>query len=58
MAEIINFKQAKKRLNQSEKEKRAEQNRARFGRTKAEKQLDANEAAKAEKSLDQHKLDD
>lgn len=58
MAEIINFKQAKKRLNRSEKEKRADDNRARFGRTKAEKRMTEAERAKAEKSLDQHKLDE
>ncbi|MGO6671301.1 DUF4169 family protein [Rhizobium leguminosarum] len=38
-AEIINLRQFRKKQARSEKEKKAEQNRISFGRTKTEKQL-------------------
>jgi hypothetical protein len=40
-AEIVNLRQVRKRQARSEKERRAEQNRIAFGRTKTEKQLTA-----------------
>ncbi len=58
MADIINLKQVRKRREKAEKEKRAETNRARFGRTKVERQGEETARVKAEKSLDQHRLDE
>ncbi len=57
MAEIINLRQARKKAARSEKEKQAEQNRLTFGRTKAEKTLTRALNEKAEKALDQGKLE-
>lgn len=58
MADIINLKQARKRRDRSEKNERAQANRTRFGLAKAEKQKQDLERSKADRSLDQHKLDD
>lgn len=55
---IINFRKAKKSVTRANKEKRAEQNRAKFGRTKAEKLKDESEKSKLARHVDGHKLDD
>ena len=52
MAEIINLRQARKGRARAEKEDAAAANRAKFGRTKEDKQLEA-----ARKSLEVAKLD-
>lgn len=57
MAEIINLNKARKAKAQAEKPIRAQENRARFGRTKAEKQADAAETAKVRRLLDDSKRD-
>ncbi|MGJ8528279.1 DUF4169 family protein [Maritalea sp.] len=57
MAEIVNLRQARKNKARSEKEINADANRAKFGRTKAEKKLvEATKELEA-KRLDQQKLD-
>lgn len=56
-ADIVNLRQARKSKARSEKEKAAEQNRILFGRTKAEKTLTRALNEKAEKALDQGRLD-
>lgn len=38
-ADVVNLRQFRKKAARSEKERQAEENRIRFGRTKAEKQL-------------------
>ncbi|WP_417669879.1 DUF4169 family protein [Roseibium sp.] len=53
--EIINLRQARKRKARSEREKTAEDNRIRFGRTKAEKQLTQKTEDLAERRLDAHR---
>lgn len=53
---IINFRKAKKSVARNKKENHAAQNRAKFGRTKAEKLKDASEAEKEKSRLDGHKL--
>lgn len=55
-ADIINLRQARKAKARVEKDKTAEQNRITFGRTKAEKQLTKALNEKAERRLDQGKL--
>jgi Domain of unknown function (DUF4169) len=56
-ADIINLRQARKAKARVEKEKTADQNRVSFGRTKAEKQLTKALNDKAQRALDQGKLD-
>ncbi|MGJ7041401.1 hypothetical protein J2Y63_004674 [Shinella sp. BE166] len=51
--DVVNLRQFRKQKARSEKEKQAEQKRAAFGRTKAEKTLTRALNEKAQKSLDQ-----
>ena len=55
MAEIINLRQARKARARTEKEAAAAANRARFGRTKAEKQAEDAKRELTQKQLDSHK---
>nr|WP_319485816.1 DUF4169 family protein [uncultured Cohaesibacter sp.] len=57
MGNVVNLRQARKAKVRAEKEKQAETNRARFGRTKAEKTKQQFEADKFERHLDGHKRD-
>lgn len=57
MADIVNLRQVRKQKARSEKERTAEANRLQFGRTKAEKNLTEAINDKAERALDQGKLD-
>jgi hypothetical protein len=57
MAEIINLNKARKAKAAVDKAARADANRARFGRTKAQKQAEAEEAYRRTKLLDDSKLD-
>lgn len=52
MADIINLNRARKKKRAAAKEDAAAQNRAKFGRTKAEKQR-----RKAEDDIDRNRLD-
>lgn len=52
MAEIVNLKRARKGKARSEKQTKAAANRAKHGRTKAERALDRNEAARVDTLLD------
>lgn len=56
-ADVVNLRQFRKAKTRSEKEKQAEQNRLTFGRSKAERNLTDALNAKAEKTLDQGRLD-
>ena len=55
--DVINLRLARKNKARSEAEKRAEENRAKFGRSKAEKSLSAAVKNLTEKSLDGSKRD-
>ena len=55
MGTVINLRQARKNKARTEKEQRAEANRARFGLTKAEKTKLKFEAEKLKRHLDGHK---
>ena len=57
MAEIINLNKARKAKARVDKSARADENRARFGRTKAQKQAEAAETAKLARLLDASKRD-
>ncbi|MBC9034527.1 DUF4169 family protein [Sphingomonas sp. JC676] len=57
MADIINLNQARKQRARAEKSAKAEENRVRFGRTKAQKAGDAAETARIGQLLDDSKRD-
>ena len=57
MAEIINLNKARKARARSTKAAKAVENRARFGRTKAEKAADSAERARIDRTLDESKRD-
>jgi hypothetical protein len=56
-ADVVNLRQFRKVKARAEKERQAEQNRLTFGRSKAEKNLTDALNAKAEKTLDQGRLE-
>lgn len=56
MSKIVNLRQHRKRAAREDKRREAEATRARSGRSKAEKQRDAAEDAKAQRRLDGHRL--
>ncbi|HTV67450.1 MAG TPA: DUF4169 family protein [Rhizobiaceae bacterium] len=55
MAEIINLRLARKRVERAVREETAAENRTRHGRTGEEKRRDRMETAKAEKFIAGHK---
>ena len=55
MSDIVNLKRHRKRLAREEKNATAEENRRRFGRSKAEREKQEIEEARAESHLDEHK---
>ncbi|WJH40265.1 DUF4169 family protein [Aliirhizobium terrae] len=57
MGDVVNLRQFRKTKARSEKEKQAEQNRLSHGRTKDEKSLTTALNEKAEKKLDQGRLE-
>lgn len=57
MAEIVNLRQARKAKARAEKDQAAEANRAKFGRTKAERDLQRKLSDKQNRDLDSHKRD-
>jgi hypothetical protein len=57
MGDIVNLKRFKKRDERAQAAKQADANRTRFGRTKPERTLDELRASRADKLLDQHRID-
>jgi hypothetical protein len=57
MAEIINLNRIRKERDRAAKAKTADENRARFGRTKEERERTEANTRKAEKSLDDKKIE-
>lgn len=57
MAEILSFSKALKKDAKQKKEKRADKNRIKFGRTKAEKKLAKSKQEKNNKKIDDHQID-
>lgn len=55
MAEIINLRTAKKQAARKAARARGDENAAKFGRTKADRDLQAAEAAKSARDLDGHR---
>ena len=58
MAEIVNLRNARKQKARAEREVQAEQNRALFGRTKAEGLKQSAEKSLADRKIDGHKRED
>ncbi|MGR6329836.1 DUF4169 family protein [Sphingomonas sp. XXL09] len=58
MAEIVNLNRARKARDRAAARQTAEANRAKFGRTKAEKQADATERARSDRMLDGAQLEE
>jgi hypothetical protein len=58
MGEIVNLKRFRKRAAREEAAKDADAQRARFGRTKAERQQTQDQERKLNTMLDQHRLDE
>lgn len=56
MADIINLRMARKHKARADKERVAEQNRALHGRSKVERDRERQEAQRAEKFIDGHRL--
>ena len=56
-AEIVNLRQARKSRDRAEKEKRAEANRAKFGRSKGEKIRQERHSETDAQHLDGHRLE-
>ncbi len=56
MSEIVNLRRARKQKNRELKQAEAAQNRAVFGRSKAEKRITESERALAEARLDARRL--
>ena len=57
MGDVVNLKRFKKRIEREQSAKQAEANRARFGRTKSERALDEQRSERANRLLDQHRID-
>ena len=58
MVEIVNLRRFKKAKTREDAGKAAEENRVKFGRSKAEKSLDKAKVDLASKVLDAHKRED
>jgi hypothetical protein len=58
MGEVVNLKRFKKRGVREQSAREAEANRARFGRSKAERAADEQRTQRAGELLDQHHIDD
>ena len=57
MGNIVNLKRFKKRIERDEAAKESEANRARYGRTKSERTLQAKGTQRASDLLEQHRID-
>jgi hypothetical protein len=57
MGDVINLKRFKKRSEREQSARQADANRARFGRTKSERNLEQQRAERAGDLLDQHRID-
>lgn len=58
MADVVNLNRFRKRAAKQEAAKEADANRARFGRSKAERTQELRQREQARALLDQHRLDD
>jgi hypothetical protein len=57
MGNVINLNRFRKRVEREASAKQADANRAKFGRTKAERSSETKRADQAKEHLDQHRID-
>ena len=57
MGDVVNLKRFRKRTEKESAAKQADANRAQFGRTKSERELEKSQDERAKTQLDQHRLD-
>ena len=57
MADIVNLRRARKDKARRDREVEADANRRRFGRTKAEKSIDKDAKARAQREIDGKRID-
>lgn len=57
MGDVVNLNRFKKRSEREQSARQADANRAKFGRTKAERAIEDNRKDRSRDLLDQHKLD-
>lgn len=57
MGDVVNLKRFRKRAAREQSAKEADANRARFGRTKSERNTEAARENRARALLDQHRID-
>jgi hypothetical protein len=58
MGELVNLRRFKKRGERAQSAKEAEANRARFGRSRVERTIDAEHNRRADELLNQHRIDE
>jgi Domain of unknown function (DUF4169) len=58
MGELVNLRRYKKRGERAQSANEADANRVRFGRSKAERSVDAERTRRADELLDQHRIDE
>ncbi|MDB5618701.1 DUF4169 family protein [Tardiphaga sp.] len=56
MGDIVNLNRLRKRIEREDAAKKAEANRARFGRSKSERKLQESSTIRADSMLDQHRI--
>jgi hypothetical protein len=57
VGDVVNLKRFKKRTEREQSAKKADANRARFGRTKSERVLEEQRTRRAKDLLDQYRID-
>jgi hypothetical protein len=57
MGEVINLRGRRKQAERAEKQRRAQENCALHGRSKAERKLDDTRRTQADKTLDAHRIE-
>jgi hypothetical protein len=57
MGEVVDFRKARKKLDQRQNRTRAAENRLRHGRSKAKRKLERAYDAKVRRGLDQHRIE-
>jgi hypothetical protein len=57
MGDVFNLRKARKSAERSQQQQAAAANRIKFGRSKAERNIEAARTAKSRRHLDQHRVD-
>jgi hypothetical protein len=57
MGDVVNLRRARKKAAREQAERKASANRLLYGRTKAERELEAKREAKASRDLERHRIE-